>query len=665
MNFFASQDKAKTNTRKLVFLFSLAVFCLILLTEMLVIICLGFTGNIHFAQIHSLGQLLETLGYDVIFGIAFVIVAIVGLASLFKMSQLSGGGKVIAEAMHGKRLSPDSRDPDERKILNVVEEMAIASGTPVPPVYVIEQHGINAFAAGHSPRDAVIGITRGCIRALNRTELQGVIAHEFSHIFHGDMKLNIRLIGVLHGILVIGLMGYYLLRFSSGGRRYRSSGNRNNDGAAALIMLGAGLCAIGYTGTFFGNLIKSAVSRQREFLADASAVQYTRNPDSIAGALKKIGGYPLGSLIDESHASEISHLFFSEGVSTAFHRLMATHPPLEERIRRIDPHWDGRYPKVSLPDELKANPDSIVATAKGPMVDRKKMAAAVLAGTVGGAVLNQGNETGPPPTAMQSIGDPGPAHLAEAESLLQHLPAELLDAAREPFGARALIYCLLFDTRDEQIRKKQKQILQIRADQQVYRLALKLLPTVLQLHIKTRLPLLDLCMPALKSLSQQQYEVFKSVLLALVKADYKIELFEWSLFRIITRHLQPEKPGLQKPLTQIESCRDDCILVISALSLAGSVFDGEAEQAFSRGFTTLQLGAAQLDTNALDKLEALDKALNRLNLLTPLLKPRVIKACFACLEEDEPAPEKIELARAIADSMDVPVPPLLSGQTLY
>ncbi|MCB1614735.1 MAG: M48 family metallopeptidase [Pseudomonadales bacterium] len=666
MNFFASQDQAKTNTRKLVILFALAVISLILLTEALVLVCLGFTGNINFAEINSWQQLADSIGVDVIIGIAVVIIAVVSLASLFKMAQLSGGGKVIAETMGGTLLSPDSRDPDERKILNVVEEMAIASGTPVPPVYIIEQHGINAFAAGHTPKDAVIGITRGCIRALDRTELQGVVAHEFSHIFHGDMKLNLRLIAVLHGILILGILGYYLLRFSSGGR-HRSSNNRN-DGAAALIMLGAGLCVIGYTGTFFGNLIKAAVSRQREYLADASAIQYTRNPDSIAGALKKIGGYSLGSLVDNPHSSEISHLFFSEGVSTAFSSLMATHPPLDERIRRVDPHWNGKYIKVPLPEEVKANPASIIPTPKGPMVDKQKLAAAAVIGaTLAGQqadnpAIDKANNT---PSALDSIGEPGQAHLEEAGRLLTALPETLVNSAHQPFGARAIIYCLLFDSKNDNIIKKQSQILQLRADPNVYREALKLLPLFKQLDFSCRLPLLDICMPALKTLSAKQYDIFKSVMLALVKADYKIELFEWSIYRIVTHHLEPQVSVLQKPLKDLATAKQACITILSAIAIADSVFEGEAKADFDRAYPLLELPEGQFDKEALNNLENLDKSLNQLSLLAPLLKPRVIKACFACIGEKHDAIAKLELVRAIADGMDVPIPPILPGQPLY
>ena len=217
--------------------------------------------------------------------------------------------------------------------------MAIASGTPTPPVYMMqEEPGINAFAAGFTPSDAVVGVTRGCVGQLSRDELQGVIGHEFSHILNGDMRLNIRLMGVLFGILVVGLIGSILLRSSLYGSALQSRSSRGNS-TQVLLIIGGVLMLVGFIGTLVGNLIKASVSRQREFLADASAVQFTRNPSGIAGALKKIGGFEAGSEMMNPHAPESSHMFFGRAVSSGFNSLFATHPPLEERIARLDSSW--------------------------------------------------------------------------------------------------------------------------------------------------------------------------------------------------------------------------------------------------------------------------------------------------------------------------------------
>ena len=283
---------------------------------------------------------------------------IILVGTLYKTWRLSGGGHNVARLLGGRPVDPNTSDAQERRVLNIVEEMAIASGLPVPTVYLLDnEEGINAFAAGFTPQDAVIGVTRGTIELLSRDELQGVIAHEFSHIFNGDMRLNLRLMGVLHGILVIALVGYFILRLSVRG----ASSRRKGGGAAAIIpMVGLALLVIGYVGVFFGRVIKSAVSRQREFLADASAVQFTRNPGGIGGALKKIGGLTEGSVVMSPNAEQVSHFFFSDGkfgkVRRAFSgvtpfNFLATHPSLRDRIRRIEPSWNGRYPETVEPTQ--------------------------------------------------------------------------------------------------------------------------------------------------------------------------------------------------------------------------------------------------------------------------------------------------------------------------
>ncbi len=286
MDFFEHQDVARRKTGLMILYFCVAV--VLTITGVYLATAVAF----HFAQSTSDGSAqppLDLWDPTLAAGVAGTTLIVIALGSLYKISVLSGGGTAVAEALGGRPIEPSTRDLDERVVLNVVEEMAIASGTPVPPVYLLgDEEGINAFAAGHSGGDAVIGVTRGCVRLLSRDELQGVIAHEFSHILNGDMRLNIRLIGVVHGILVVALAGYFIMR-SVGYSSHRSRSNRNSGGGViAIIVFGLSLYVIGYLGVFFGKLIKSAVSRQREFLADASSVQFTRNPGGITGALQKI-----------------------------------------------------------------------------------------------------------------------------------------------------------------------------------------------------------------------------------------------------------------------------------------------------------------------------------------------------------------------------------------
>jgi Zn-dependent protease with chaperone function len=369
-DFFARQDAARRRTSRLVVLFALAVLAIVVSIHLLLGLALGYlaadprSGAIDWRLLGDPGLLAISLGGTLL---------VVGGGSFFKTMQLRGGGRVVAEELGGRLLNPDTTVPEEQQLLNVVEEMAIASGTPVPPVYLLDrEEGINAFAAGFTAGDAVVGVTRGTAQRLTRDELQGVIAHEFSHIVNGDMRLNIRLIGLLHGILIVGILGYYLLRmaFYSGGVRRRSSKDNN---PLPIVALGAGLMAVGFFGTLFGNMIKAAVSRQREFLADAAAVQFTRLPAGIAGALKKIGGLSAGSGLQHPNAPEASHLFFGRATS-GLSGLFSTHPPLGERIRRIEPGWDGTFPEVpavapavtSAPPPARSRPSGWPARCRPP-----------------------------------------------------------------------------------------------------------------------------------------------------------------------------------------------------------------------------------------------------------------------------------------------------------
>ncbi len=651
MNFFEHQDQARRNTALLVVLFLLAVLSLIGLTYILVVGVLAYVSQ---AVIDNPQSLVDSFNLPTLIYIALAILAIVGLASLYKFAQLAGGGRAVAEALGGHLVNTNTRDHNERKLLNVVEEMALASGIPVPPVYVIEEQAINAFAAGHQPRDAVIGITRGCIELLNRDELQGVIAHEFSHIFNGDMRLNLNLIGILHGILVIGIIGHYVLRMvSHSSYRVRSSKNK---GALPLLVLGGGLMAIGYLGTFFGNLIKAAVSRQREFLADASAVQFTRNPSGISGALQKIGGLNLGSTLQTPHAEELSHLFFGQAVKPMFNTILATHPPLEKRIKRIQPQWNGRYPSVNV---------ALVKAAAGPVDRELPGATSIIAATLA-AVAATGQDTTSlaveevSHTLVDSIGEPQPAHLAASARFLASLPELVTQSAHEPYGARALVYCLLLDA-DAGIREKQWQCLAEAADPDVYQLA-RQLDSPPTRSVENRLSLMDLCLPALKQLTADQYTLFKANLVKLIKADAHISINEWALFRVAVANLEPARriPG-GREIPSLKYVARATGLMLSAVAGSAANNPGQAEAAFAAGQAVTGLRRIKYVTHDQLQVKNLSRAVALLNRLKPLQKPKLLKAlCASAAHDGFIQPSEVELIRALADSLDCPMPPLLA-----
>ena len=343
-DFFQRQDHARRQTARLLVMFALSVAAIILAIYLVAVLGTAGVQQDHRYGAHAHPAAQPSLWNPVLFAwVTLGTLLVVGFGSLYKIAELSAGGEQIALMLGGRAINPQTTDLAERRLLNVVEEMALASGIPVPPVYVLDHEpGINAFAAGHQPGDAVVAVSAGCLQYLTREELQGVMGHEFSHILNGDMRLNLRLIGIVYGILVLAILGYYVMRIAG----VSSGDSKREGGAAGFFLLGLALLIFGYLGVFFGNLIKSAISRQREFLADASSVQFTRNPGGIAGALKKIGGLADGSRIRDGHASEISHMFFGDAFAGSFFNLFATHPPLEERIRALEPEFDGQFPEV-------------------------------------------------------------------------------------------------------------------------------------------------------------------------------------------------------------------------------------------------------------------------------------------------------------------------------
>ncbi|MDB4542193.1 M48 family metallopeptidase [Pseudomonadales bacterium] len=669
MNFFEQQDRARKRTGLLVLLFSLAVLCLVFASCVLVALFFALTQSSSIGSQGATGlpsydsqsvlYSLQMLPFETVGGIFLVVLSVVLLGSTYKLSQLSAGGSVVADAMGGRLINMNSRNASEKTLLNIVEEMAIASGTPVPPVYVLDEAAINAFAAGTTPQNAAIGVTQGAIEQLDRSELQGVIAHEFSHIFNGDMRLNMRLIGILYGILVIGGVGYYMLRVASRGAMMRGrSGSKNS--AVPFMALGGGLMVIGYAGTFFGNLIKSAVSRQREFLADASAVQFTRDPGGIGNALKKIGGFSEGSKIIHPEAHEASHMFFGQAVSFFWNGLFATHPPLAERIARIDRGW--------------------VAPVAAEMEGNRPVGDQNIDGRTAGFAGSHALYSQPIEGALltESIANVGGeitlAQQAFARELLATLPTPVVDAAHESYGARALVYCLLLDS-CEIIRTKQLSIISSHCDALTANMV-----RALQHELTDKgvfLDVLDLALPVLKQLSPRQLRAFDEVIIELIHADNKIELLEWSLYNIVRINLWPVKSTARafNQVSNIKMLGRSLGTILSVVSYAGvyeNIFENttiknqNSELAVSACFDAaakkLGLMHLRLVNRQAITLDTFTQALALLNTLRPLQKPRVLKALATAVTHDNVVqPLELQLLRAIALSLDCPMPRLMHG----
>ncbi|MBU0481898.1 MAG: M48 family metallopeptidase [Proteobacteria bacterium] len=636
MNFFEAQDNARQSTGRMVLFFVLAVLTIVLMTNLLVMVVFGFVDT----REVTAATVLSQFDWQVFGAIGAGVIAIVTLGSLYKIMSLSGGGASVAEMMGGELIVDGTGDTNKQKILNVVEEMAIASGSPVPPVYLLHEPGINAFAAGYSTSDAVIGVTSGAIETLSRDELQGVIAHEFSHILNGDMRLNIRLIGMLHGILLIGLIGYYIMRSTS-----RSSRGSKNSGGG-IVFLGIGLMIIGYSGTFFGNLIKAAVSRQREFLADASAVQFTRNPDGIGGALIRIGASQAGSILVNANSSEISHALFSQGFTGFFSSLFATHPPLAERISRVLPDWDGSFDSSrasrTVTEHIRAQEDA----------DELRIKATMAAG-IAASMQNE--------TAFKHIGRPNAVHLGYAHQLIQEIPELLKKAAHNPYAARAVVYFLLLD-HDPVIRDRQLEHLSTAADHGVYQETMKLVIKIGSVGHEYRLPLVDMALPALRQLTPDQYVLFQNNLNALIEMDGRVSLFEWSIRKIVLHHLElvfSNKPAGGKHDLSMEQAGKSCAVLLSVLAYSSEQKGLNHQETFAKGAAKLDVKIHLLPKNEISR-DKLDSSLNELAGLKPMDKEKLLKACGACAAADgHIAPVEAELVRVIADTLDCPVPPFI------
>jgi Zn-dependent protease with chaperone function len=671
VDFFSHQDQARRNTGWLVFYFLITVVVIVLSVYFALITILMFSA------LGNEKNQIESLWNPTLFAaVSGLVITTIGAGSLYKTWQLSGDGHLVAVQLGGIKVLPNTRNLDERVLLNVVEEMAIASGTPVPPVYLLpNEEGINAFAAGTSPQNAVIGVTRGCLETLSRDELQGVIAHEFSHILNGDMKLNVRLIGLLHGILLIAMIGYFMFRIAAHLPTRSSSNDDSGKGVLAFIAvffaIGFALVGIGYAGVFFANLIQSAVSRQREFLADASAVQFTRNPSGISGALQRIGGWKPKSVMNNVYSKEASHMFFGQGFRSSW---FSTHPPLGLRIQRIDPSFAGKF---SVTNRIAHSENDIVdprtlgfqrsqpASPQQPATKKTspgQPASATLATSAHQAAL-EGVEhfEKTPVDAVHHVGQPVEEHIEHAHRLIGELDPALVDSVHEPFGAVSIVYALLLGPNHDGIRDKQLAIIrQYNTPGLVHEIA-ELLPKTDALEVEQRLPLACMALPALDQLSDSQAGTLRTTVRQLIDADQKWTIFEFALHRFIHKRLVLRNESNSSPrLKDRQQLVAPFQIVLSTLAhLGGNVHADSAFQAAWSAWAKTDQPLAILNRDACT-LRSLDQALNTLARATGHLKRNMLNAFSECIAFDRKATlNEIELLRVISDALDCPMPPVL------
>ncbi|MCH2143298.1 MAG: M48 family metallopeptidase [Phycisphaerales bacterium] len=664
MNFFEAQDKAHRKTGLLVWLLvgglaSMTVGMYAIL--MLVVHVLGAYDQIRAQRATERGESFRETRFQEwadqeslvlwdldVFLLAFgLMLVLVGGGFLYRYLQLRAGGEAVAEMMGGKRIEPDTSNAHEQRALNVVEEMAIASGVPVPPVYEIPSDAINAFAAGHTVDQAAIGLTRGTIM-LPRDELQGIVAHEFSHIFNGDMRLNLRLIAVINGVMVLGIAGLLLARTVAYGMLFGGGGRSSNDkgnGAAiaiGLMVVGWLIAAIGFMGTLVARLIQAAVSRQREFLADASAVQFTRNPDGIAGALARIQTKPQRTRIS-GEASQFNHMFFSQAVPAMF----ATHPPLDARIDRITGGQPVHVRDVSVSTEQPAAEGSSASREFHPLV-----AGAVAIGRV--------------QQAIASAGDLDAISMDWTRRVLNAIPQSLRDAAHSPQCVRALIAAMLIEdegTDDAEATGSQlAAVEQLLPAEEVARVA-QLRPLLASLETSCRVPLLDMTSPAVHALSDTQSQDLTKLVDALVSADRKISRFEWVVAMLVDAMIDRSGGAQHQASATIRSMHSSIVSLLSIVAITGSADQVSAIGSLQAGCSAIEVPAPQSISSV--SLKQLASVVHDLRTLRFNERKRLLAAVVAVVDHDgKTTLAEAEMVRAVSEVMAVPMPPVAPDEAV-
>jgi len=632
VNFFDAQDKARRTTRWLVIVYILST----------ALIVAGVTLIVG-AALYSSEQ-GDMVNPAVLGPIAIVVTLFIVGATIYKTVALSGGGSRVALDMGGTLVPTDVTDPLRRRLRNVVEEMAIASGVPVPEIYVMEsESGINAFAAGFAPGDAAVAVTQGTLELLNREELQGVIAHEFSHILNGDMRLNIRMMGVLFGIMVVGIIGRFMLRGSyHSGLAFR----RRGKDSSGMMAIGLGLTILGWVGVFCARLIKAAVSRQREFLADASAVQFTRQKDGIANALKKIGGFEQHSYIQRVDPEEVSHMLFAGGVARLT-SMFATHPPLTERIKAIDPSFEERdYPVVTADQVGDANVPQQAAGFAGGTVEPASAESAVVDGDI-----------------TNSIGHPSAEHIDFARRLRRSIPDLLYEAAHSTSGAYLLTLALIIDKphADRQISIIEGQLGATRAE-----LVRTYFEKLQEIGAEYRLPILEIAFPELKKRPAPKLQFLLDLVRRLIEIDGEIDLREFCFYRIVARQLeQAIAPSARQKGNRASksAARNAAVDLIRIVADQGHQGASAADDAFTAGVEVFGTWASgdSASVAAEKTVDRLDEALDILSNINSAGQRSLIKAVTTTVAHDgKLTTTEAELLRAVCASLDCPLPPILA-----
>ncbi|MEK6703755.1 MAG: M48 family metallopeptidase [Planctomycetota bacterium] len=674
MDFAEQQYRARRRTTLLLWIYFLATLLVSLLVMLLIWATIAMSARIAVLRSSTLEKQrdaeafsrtvnewlrLDTRGLLVMGACVAITMILIFGSSWWKYLQLMAGGRVVAESMRGRLIPTSSRDPDERRALNVVEEMALAAGMPIPPVYVMDrQPGINAFAAGRSPHDAVVGITEGAMRRLSRDQLQGVIAHEFSHILNGDMRLNLRLIALLHGLLAIYVVGRVILEIA-----FHSGRGDSKRGGLALIPPALGLMLVGLAGWVIGRLLQASVSRQREFLADASAVQFTRNPQGITDALRSIGGASrigTGASIKGADLDEYRHMFFASSLSLSAAGLMATHPPLPDRIKRLDPRWDGSYitppPLATLPSPGAAYAPGGASHERGRTFIRDVVGGIAAASTLSDADSSYALSL-PPSMSIEDV----TGKVERSRGLLTRLPHAVAAALHEPYEARLVIFAILLSG-NKSVRDIEVAALRPRLSDHEMAKTLELsvlLDADPALATATRLPMVQIALSGLSALSVEQFTTFRDDARSIINADGRVELDEWLLERLVEQQLAVRIGAARTPreLRPLKALSRQCAVVLWTLAYAGNKDQAQAMAAARHGVDQLTLGALTPPAPADLTRDELDAALKTLSATPSPIRARIMRACAAVVGTDAQVTDReSDLLLFLAQMLRTPLP---------
>jgi Zn-dependent protease with chaperone function len=638
MDFYARQEAARRTTRWLLAAFLVSVALVVVAIDAVVVVLVRAsepgrspTGAVVMASV--------------------VVLAIICGASLFKTLSLRAGGSVVARSLGGTRIERSTGDFALRRLHNVVEEMAIASGVTMPEVYVLEnEDGINAFAAGNSPADAVITVTRGAVTRLKREELQGVVAHEFSHILNGDMRLNLRLLGWVFGLLAVAIVARIVLQSSP-----RSSGRGRKDGAGALMLAALAVMVLGYIGVFFGRLLQAAVARHRERLADASAVQFTRNPLGLTGALLKIAGLSAGSRLETPDAEEVAHMLFAPGLP----RLLATHPSLEERLKALNPGF-----KVN---ELPALAAAAARDGERQRAEDANRAPNAPAEIPGASAFTSGPDRSTRGSIAHEIatlaGTATGENVRYAESARIAIPEGLRDFTESADHARALVLVVLLSKESHVVAEQRRLIASSYGDEFMARV-LALQPLADSVPAELRLPTIQQLFPALRRLSLSERHQLRHVVAALANADARIDVFECCLTLLFAANLDELEAGTVHGNAVLPQEAPSVQTLFTVLAAHGAGDEALARSAYEAGVSIVLPGSSLPYREIVEWPRALAGALTRLAALRPYAKKVLIEGLVRCIAHDQKlSTEEGELLRTVCAVLHCPLPPILSTRS--